>query len=240
MNDIIEISNLNKWFKSKRALCDLTLSVKEGELFGLLGVNGAGKTTLIKILCGLTKKSDGSVLIGGYDLDQNIDKIKEIVDISPQETSVALNLSVKENLDFFASIYNNCDTEYIEQIIDTFKLNEVLNQRAKTLSGGYKRRLSIAIALISKPKILFLDEPTLGLDVFARRELWGIINKLKQKVTIILTSHYLEEIENLCDRVAILSKGELLKVGTITEIKESANADTFEQAFISVVEGANE
>ena len=240
MNDIIEISNLNKWFKSKRALCDLTLSVKEGELFGLLGVNGAGKTTLIKILCGLTKKSDGSVLIGGYDLDQNIDKIKEIVDISPQETSVALNLSVKENLDFFASIYNNCDTEYIEQIIDTFKLNEVLNQRAKTLSGGYKRRLSIAIALISKPKILFLDEPTLGLDVFARRELWGIINKLKQKVTIILTSHYLEEIENLCDRVAILSKGELLKVGTITEIKESANADTFEQAFISVVEGVNE
>ena len=240
MNDIIEISNLNKYFKSKRALCDLTLSVKEGELFGLLGVNGAGKTTLIKILCGLTKKSDGSVLIGGYDLDQNIDKIKEIVDISPQETSVALNLSVKENLDFFASIYNNCDTEYIEQIIDTFKLNEVLNQRAKTLSGGYKRRLSIAIALISKPKILFLDEPTLGLDVFARRELWGIINKLKQKVTIILTSHYLEEIENLCDRVAILSKGELLKVGTITEIKESANADTFEQAFISVVEGVNE
>ena len=240
MNDIIEISNLNKYFKSKRALCDLTLSVKEGELFGLLGVNGAGKTTLIKILCGLTKKSDGSVLIGGYDLDQNIDKIKEIVDISPQETSIALNLSVKENLDFFASIYNNCDTEYIEQIIDTFKLNEVLNQRAKTLSGGYKRRLSIAIALISKPKILFLDEPTLGLDVFARRELWGIINKLKQKVTIILTSHYLEEIENLCDRVAILSKGELLKVGTITEIKESANADTFEQAFISVVEGVNE
>ena len=240
MNDIIEISNLNKWFKSKRALCDLTLSVKEGELFGLLGVNGAGKTTLIKILCGLTKKSDGRVLVGGYDLDQNIDKIKEIVDISPQETSVALNLSVKENLDFFASIYNNCDTEYIEQIIDTFKLNEVLNQRAKTLSGGYKRRLSIAIALISKPKILFLDEPTLGLDVFARRELWGIINKLKQKVTIILTSHYLEEIENLCDRVAILSKGELLKVGTITEIKESANADTFEQAFISVVEGVNE
>ena len=116
----------------------------------------------------------------------------------------------------------------------------MLNQRAKTLSGGYKRRLSIAIALISKPKILFLDEPTLGLDVFARRELWGIINKLKQKVTIILTSHYLEEIENLCDRVAILSKGELLKVGTITEIKESANADTFEQAFISVVEGVNE
>lgn len=240
MKEIISISNLSKHYKNVRALNDLSLSVKEGELFAVLGVNGAGKTTLIKILCALTKKTSGKVFVGGYDLDNELDKIKEIVDISPQETSVALNLSVKENLQFFASIYNNTDTKYIEDIISTFKLNEVLNQRAKTLSGGYKRRLSIAIALISKPKILFLDEPTLGLDVFARRELWAIINKLKDKVTIILTSHYLEEIEALCDRVAILSKGKLLQVGTIDEIKKISNANSFEDAFIKVVEGANE
>lgn len=240
MKEIISISNLSKHYKNVRALNDLSLSVKEGELFAVLGVNGAGKTTLIKILCALTKKTSGKVFVGGYDLDNKLDKIKEIVDISPQETSVALNLSVKENLQFFASIYNNTDTKYIEDIISTFKLNEVLNQRAKTLSGGYKRRLSIAIALISKPKILFLDEPTLGLDVFARRELWAIINKLKDKVTIILTSHYLEEIEVLCDRVAILSKGKLLQVGTIDEIKKISNANSFEDAFIKVVEGANE
>ncbi len=239
MQEIIKIDSLNKWFKDNHALADLTLSVNQGELFGLLGVNGAGKTTLIKILCGLTKKCSGSVSIGGFNLDNDIDKIKEIVDISPQETSVALNLTVKENLEFFADIYNT-EKEHVDKIAEVFSLQEVLNQKAKTLSGGYKRRLSIAVALISKPQILFLDEPTLGLDVFARRELWKIINKLKAKITIILTSHYLEEIENLCDRVAILSKGKLLTVGTIEEVKNGANANTFEDAFIKVVESANE
>ena len=172
-------------------------------------------------------------------MDKNIDKIKEIIDISPQETSVAFNLTVKENLEFFANIYGQ-NQEYIDEIISIFNLGEVLNQRAKTLSGGYKRKLSVAISLISKPQILFLDEPTLGLDVFARRELWGIISKLKGEITIILTSHYLEEIENLCDRVAVLSKGKLLKVGTIAEIKKLTNKDTFEGAFISLVETDNE
>lgn len=239
MQEIIKIDSLNKWFKENHALADLTLSVKQGELFGLLGVNGAGKTTLIKILCGLTKKCSGSVSIGGFNLDTDLDRIKEIVDISPQETSVALNLTVKENLEFFANIYNT-EKEHVDRIVEIFSLQEVLNKKAKTLSGGYKRRLSIAIALISKPQILFLDEPTLGLDVFARRELWKIINKLKSNVTIILTSHYLEEIENLCDRVAILSKGKLLTVGSIDEVKSNANANTFEDAFIKVVESANE
>ena len=173
-------------------------------------------------------------------MDKDIDKIKEIIDISPQETSVANNLTVKENLEFFANIYNNNDVKTINEIIDIFNLNEVLNQRAKTLSGGYKRRLSIAIALISKPKILFLDEPTLGLDVFARRELWNIIKKLQKNITIILTSHYLEEIENLCDRVAILSNGKLLKTGTIEEIKQITNTQNFEDAFIKLVEAKNE
>ena len=238
--NIITIDNVCKNYKSKKALDNVCLSIKQGELFGLLGVNGAGKTTLIKILCGLTRKTSGIITINNFNLDKEIDKIKEIIDISPQETSVANNLTVKENLEFFANIYNNNDANTINEIVDIFNLNEVLNQRAKTLSGGYKRRLSIAIALISKPKILFLDEPTLGLDVFARRELWNIIKKLQKNITIILTSHYLEEIENLCDRVAILSNGKLLKTGTIEEIKQITNTQNFEDAFIKLVEAKNE
>ena len=238
--NIITIDNVCKNYKSKKALDNVSLSIKQGELFGLLGVNGAGKTTLIKILCGLTRKTSGTITINNFNIDKEIDKIKEIIDISPQETSVANNLTVKENLEFFANIYNNNYVKTINEIIDIFNLNEVLNQRAKTLSGGYKRRLSIAIALISKPKILFLDEPTLGLDVFARRELWNIIKKLQKNITIILTSHYLEEIENLCDRVAILSNGKLLKTGTIEEIKQITNTQNFEDAFIKLVEAKNE
>ena len=238
--NIITIDNVCKNYKSKKALDNVSLSIKQGELFGLLGVNGAGKTTLIKILCGLTRKTSGTITINNFNLDKEIDKIKEIIDISPQETSVANNLTVKENLEFFANIYNSNDANTINEIVDIFNLNEVLNQRAKTLSGGYKRRLSIAIALISKPKILFLDEPTLGLDVFARRELWNIIKKLQKNITIILTSHYLEEIENLCDRVAILSNGKLLKTGTIEEIKQITNTQNFEDAFIKLVEAKNE
>lgn len=237
---IISINEVTKNYKSKKALDKVSLDINEGELFGLLGVNGAGKTTLIKILCGLTKKTSGDIVVDGFNLDKEIDKIKEIIDISPQETSVAGNLTVRENLEFFANIYNKENKSVVEDIIKVFNLEDVLEQRAKTLSGGYKRKLSVAIALISEPKILFLDEPTLGLDVFARRELWKIITKLKGKITIILTSHYLEEIEHLCDRVAILAKGKILKVGTITELKKSTKKATFEEAFIELVEKENE
>ncbi|MBR2375656.1 MAG: ABC transporter ATP-binding protein [Clostridia bacterium] len=236
---MIKIEQLSKNYRSKKALHNLSLTIEQGELFGLLGVNGAGKTTLIKILCGLTKKTSGTITIDNLNLDQDMDKIKEIVDISPQETAIANNLTVQENLEFFANIYQNNNPQSVQGIVDIFHLDEVLNQRAKTLSGGYKRRLSIAIALISKPKILFLDEPTLGLDVFARRDLWGIIKKLKGKMTIILTSHYLEEIESLCDRVAILSQGEILQTGTIEEIKTMTGAQSFEEAFVQLVERKN-
>ncbi len=236
---MIKIEQLSKNYRSKKALHNLSLTIEQGELFGLLGVNGAGKTTLIKILCGLTKKTSGTITIDNLNLDQDMDKIKESVDISPQETAIANNLTVQENLEFFANIYQNNNPQSVQGIVDIFHLDEVLNQRAKTLSGGYKRRLSIAIALISKPKILFLDEPTLGLDVFARRELWGIIKKLKGKMTIILTSHYLEEIESLCDRVAILSQGEILQTGTIEEIKTMTGAQSFEEAFVQLVERKN-
>ena len=238
--NIITIDNLSKNYKKVEALKDISLNIEKGELFGLLGVNGAGKTTLIKILCCLTKKSGGNAFVGGYNLDNEVDKIKEIVDVSPQETSVALNLTVKENLEFFNNIYNKSTNEELQEIISVFSLNGVLNQKARTLSGGYKRRLSIAVSLISRPEILFLDEPTLGLDVLSRRELWKIIEKLKGKITIILTSHYLEEIEHLCDRVAILSKGKVLKIGTVSELNEITNSTTFEDSFVKLVEAQNE
>lgn len=233
----IETKQLNKFYKNLHALKDINLGIKENELFGLLGVNGAGKTTLIKILTCLSKQTSGEAYVHGFSVKDNPEKVKEIVDVSPQETAVAHNLTVRENLDFFASLYNTRDEEYISSVVNAFSLEEVENQRAKTLSGGWKRRLSIAIGLISKPKILFLDEPTLGLDVIARRELWKIINNMKGKITIILTTHYLEEAEALCDRVAVMAKGKVKATGTPAELKAIAKTDNFEDAFIKIAEG---
>lgn len=235
--EIINVKNVCKDYKNLRALNNVSLTINEGELYGLLGVNGAGKTTLLKILSGLTNLTSGEFYVSNYS-NKEMDEIKNIIDISPQESAVAMNLTVLENLKFFQELYNQNDNEYLEQIINDLGLSEVKKQRAKTLSGGYQRRLSIALGLISKPKILLLDEPTLGLDVLARRELWNIINKFKGKITIILTSHYLEEIEALCDRVSIMSKGNLLVEGTIDEIKEKTNETSFEEAFVKIVGGA--
>lgn len=235
--EAIKINNVVKEYKDITALKDVSFSVNEGELFGLLGVNGAGKTTLIKILSGLTDKTSGFATILGLDIDKDMNEIKKIIDVSPQETSIAPNLTVLENLKFFANIYDKYDEKYLKKIIEVFDLRECLNKALKKLSGGYQRRVSIACALISKPKVLFLDEPTLGLDVISRRELWRIILKLKGKITIILTTHYLEEIEALCDRILIMSKGRVLAIGSASEIKESANTETLEDAFVKIVEG---
>lgn len=233
----IETKQLNKFYGKTHALKDVNLEINENELFGLLGVNGAGKTTLIKILTCLSKQTSGEAYVHGFSVKDNPEKVKEIVDVSPQETAVAHNLTVRENLDFFASLYNTRDEAYISSVVNAFSLEEVENQRAKTLSGGWKRRLSIAIGLISKPKILFLDEPTLGLDVIARRELWKIINNMKGKITIILTTHYLEEAEALCDRVAVMANGKVKATGTPAELKAIAKTDNFEDAFIKIAEG---
>ena len=232
----IETKQLNKFYKNLHALKDINIGIKENELFGLLGVNGAGKTTLIKILTCLSEQTSGEAYVHGFSVKDNPEKVKEIVDVSPQETAGAHNLTVRENLDFFASLYNTRDEAYISSVVNAFSLEEVENQRAKTLSGGWKRRLSIAIGLISKPKILFLDEPTLGLDVIARRELWKIINNMKGKITIILTTHYLEEAEALCDRVAVMAKGKVKATGTSAELKAIAKTDNFEDAFIKIAE----
>lgn len=231
---------INKYYGQIHALKDVSLEIEENSLFGLLGVNGAGKTTLIKILTCLIEPSDGKATVHGYSVTDEPREVKKIADVSPQETAVAPNLTVKENLDFFAALYGTDDKEYIASIIDGFSLGEVLSQRAKTLSGGWKRRVSIAIGMISKPKVLFLDEPTLGLDVLARRELWKIIRSLKGKATIILTTHYLEEAEALCDKVAIMAKGEVLAAGTPEELKFSAGTENFEDAFVKITEGIYE
>ena len=236
----IKTKKLTKKFKDKVAVNAIDLLIKEGELFSLLGVNGAGKTTTIKMLSGLILPTSGEILIDNMDVKEDIFKIKQILNVSPQETAIAPNLTVKENLEFMAGVYQIDDREgKINDLIKQFKLDEVLNKKAKTLSGGWQRRLSIALSLINDPKILFLDEPTLGLDVIARRELWNIINELKGKITIILTTHYMEEAEALSDRIGIMANGDLVEVGTKEELINKAKTKNFEDAFVSIATGGN-
>ncbi len=234
----IEIKNLTKKYKDKIAVNNMNLNIKEGELFALLGVNGAGKTTTIKMLSGLILPTSGSITISNMDMKKDTTKIKEILNVSPQETAVALNLTVKENLEFMAGVYQINDREKkINELINLFKLDEVLNKKAKTLSGGWQRKVSIAISLINSPKILFLDEPTLGLDVLARKELWKVINELKGNITIILTTHYMEEAESLSDRIGIMSNGSLIDIGTPKELMKKTKSKNIEDAFVKIVTG---
>ena len=234
----IETNKLTKHFKDKIAVNGINLSIKEGELFALLGVNGAGKTTTIKMLSGLILPTSGSITIEGMDMKKDTLKIKELLNVSPQETAVAGNLTVKENLLFMAGVYQIDNKESkIDELVKMFKLKDVLNKKAKTLSGGWQRRLSIAISLINNPKILFLDEPTLGLDVIARKELWKIINGLKGKITIILTTHYMEEAESLSDRIAIMVDGNIVDIGTSKELIAKTKTKNFEDAFVSIATG---
>lgn len=238
---MIQITNLTKKYKEKIAVNNINLTIKEGELFALLGTNGAGKTTTIKMLSTLILPTEGEIKIAGYDIAKDSVKIKEIVNVSPQETAIAPNLTVKENLDFMAGVYKiKNKNEKIDKLVKTFKLQEVLKQKAKTLSGGWQRKLSIAISLINDPKVLFLDEPTLGLDVLARRKLWAVIESLKGKITIILTTHYMEEAESLSDRVGIMDKGNLIAVGTVKELMQKAGTNNFEEAFVKIATGGRE
>ncbi len=235
MTNSIEIKHIVKNFGQKVAVNDVNLDIHEGELFALLGVNGAGKTTLIKILTCLLTPSSGDALLCGSSIVKDSNSVKNIVNVSPQETAIAPNLSVEENLYFISGIYEIGNTKNIvEGLIGEFGLEEVRKQSAKTLSGGWQRRLSIAMALVNDPKIIFLDEPTLGLDVLARRELWKVIESLKGKKTIVLTTHYMEEAEMLADRVGIMVEGHLLEVGTSKELIKLSNAKNFEDAFVNI------
>ena len=234
----IQTVNLTKRFKDKTAVNMLNLSVEQGELFALLGLNGAGKTTTIKMLTCLSRPTSGDAVLLGDSVVSRPLAVKEKTNVSPQETAVAPNLSVKENLELIAGIYGS-DKRTAQmkanEMLSAFSLTEVAKDKAKILSGGMQRRLSIAMALISNPQILFLDEPTLGLDVLARRELWSAIEKLKGKITIILTTHYMEEAEALSDRIGIMSKGELKAVGTAAELISKTGTRTLEDAFVALV-----
>ena len=233
----IQTENLTKRYKQRIAVNALNLSVNQGELFALLGVNGAGKTTIIKMLSCLVKPTNGNALVLGNSIVSDPFKVKELINVSPQETAIAPNLTVRENLEFIAGIHGNdkkSSKEKTNEIISSFGLTDIAKDRAKILSGGWQRRLSIAMALISEPQLLFLDEPTLGLDILARRELWGVIKKMKGKVTIILTTHYLEEAVSLSDRIGIMAKGALKEVGTVDELMKKTNTDNFEDAFIAI------
>ena len=237
----IKTVGLHKRYKKLTAVEDLDLEIECGELFSLLGVNGAGKTTTIKMLTGLTKPTEGEACVGGFSILKEREKAKRLIGVSPQETAVAPNLSVKENLELICGIHGfskEKTQEKIRELSDQFDLCSVLKRKARKLSGGWQRRVSIAMALISEPEILFLDEPTLGIDVIARHELWDVIGSLKGKVTVILTTHYMEEAEALSDRIGIMKNGRLLAVGTADELKEKAGTDDFETAFVSIVKEA--
>ena len=234
----IQTQGLTKQYKNLTAVDSLDLEIRRGELFSLLGVNGAGKTTTLKMLTCLTAPTAGDALVGGFSITREPERVKGLIGVSPQETAVAPNLTVRENLELICGIHGfsrEKTREKIAALCETFSLQEVLPRKAGKLSGGWQRRVSIAMALISEPQILFLDEPTLGLDVLARRELWDVIRDLQGRITIILTTHYMEEAQALSDRIGIMKNGKLLSTGTVEELKIQAGTDDFEAAFISIV-----
>ena len=236
----IQIENLTKQYRDVVAVDSLSLCIEKGELFSLLGVNGAGKTTTIKMLSCLTAPTSGDAYLLGKSISKDTAAVKSMIAVSPQETAIAQGLTVKENLEFLCGVHGfskDKKQEKIKELTTQLGLESVIGRKAGKLSGGWQRRLSIAMALISEPEILFLDEPTLGLDVLARSDLWDIIRSLKGKVTIILTTHYMEEAEALSDRIAIMRDGKLLLCDTADQIKKIAGTNNFEEAFVRIVKG---
>ncbi|MBR4296222.1 MAG: ABC transporter ATP-binding protein [Clostridia bacterium] len=239
----IKIENLTKKYKDVTAVDNFNLTIESGELFALLGVNGAGKTTTIKMLSCLAEPTSGDAFLMGKSIRKNTAEVKSLIAVSPQETAVAPGLSVRENLELICGVHGfekEKRNAKIKELTDMLGLESVINRKAGKLSGGWQRRLSIAMSLISEPKILFLDEPTLGLDVIARSELWDMIRSLKGRVTIILTTHYMEEAEALSDRIAIMKEGKLLVCDTADKIKKIAGTENFEQAFVRIVKGVSQ
>ncbi|MDD6481137.1 MAG: ABC transporter ATP-binding protein [Lachnospiraceae bacterium] len=240
MKDAIILKNLRKEFGSNIAVNNISMEIKEGIIFSLLGVNGAGKTTSIRMMTGLSKPTAGDARIFGYSVKEDLAQVKQISNLSPQDTSVAPNLTVRENLEFMAQIYGmnrKKAADKTNEMIEMFSLQNVEKAKAKTLSGGWQRRLSIAMAMITEPRILFLDEPTLGLDVLARQELWKILREIRKTTTIVLTTHYMEEAESLSDEVAVMINGSIKAQGTVTELKQLTGQDSLEKAFIKIAEG---
>ena len=239
--EAIKITGLTKKYKDLTAVDNLDLLVTQGELFSLLGVNGAGKTTAIKMLSCLTKPTSGDAFLNGHSIISETTQVKGLIGVSPQETAVAPNLTVKENLELMCGVHGfskDKKKQKTAELSHQFELESILGKKAGKLSGGWQRRLSIAMALIGEPEILFLDEPTLGLDVLARSDLWDVIRSLKGRITVILTTHYMEEAEALSDRIGIMKDGRLLALGTAGELKEETKTEKFEDAFVAIVKGA--
>ena len=237
----ISIQGLTKKYKDVVAVDDLNLEIPQGELFSLLGVNGAGKSTTIKMLSCLLEPTSGDAFLQGHSIRAQENQVKSCIGISPQETAVAMGLTVRENLELMCGVHGfsrEKTAEKVKNLTEIFSLGEILGKKAGKLSGGWQRRLSIAMALVGEPQILFLDEPTLGLDVIARSELWDTIRALKGKITVILTTHYMEEAEALSDRIGIMKNGRLIALGTAEELKQKAQKDRFEDAFIALVKEA--
>lgn len=242
MDYAIKTEGLTKRYGDTVAVDGLSLSIEKGEVFSLLGVNGAGKTTTVKMLSCLTEASGGNAYLYGKSIVHDKQAVKSKIAVSPQETAVAPGLTVRENLELICGAHGFTKAkrkEKIEEVANLLGISNVINKKAGKLSGGFQRRLSIAMALISEPEILFLDEPTLGLDVIARSELWDIIRSFKNKITVVLTTHYMEEAEALSDRIAIMKDGKLLVCDTAEKIKEIAETDKFEEAFIRIVKGVS-
>ena len=234
----IKTSGLVKRYGDVTAVDGLDIQIQQGEIFALLGVNGAGKSTAIRMLSCLSAPTEGEGFVGGFSITKEPERVREIIGVSPQETAVAPNLSVRENLELICGIYGFDRTKTaakVNELSRVFDLDTVMHRRAGKLSGGWQRRVSIAMALMCEPQILFLDEPTLGLDIIARHSLWDVIRSLKGCTTIVLTTHYMEEAEALCDRIGIMASGRLRACGTAKELKAYACADSFEQAFVSIV-----
>lgn len=238
--EAIKTDKLTKKYKDLTAVDSLDLCVEQGELFSLLGVNGAGKTTTVKMLSCLSRPTSGEAYLNGKSIISDSSAVKSIIGVSPQETAVAPNLTVKENLELMCGVHGfskEKSSDKTAELAEKFELNSILRKKAGKLSGGWQRRLSIAMALVSEPQILFLDEPTLGLDVIARSELWDLIRELKGKTTVILTTHYMEEAEALSDRLGIMKNGRLLSVGTPRELNEKTGVNRLEDAFLAIVKG---
>ncbi|MFR5263262.1 MAG: ABC transporter ATP-binding protein [Christensenellales bacterium] len=238
MKNIIEINNLCKTFGELKAVQDLTLSVREGELFAFLGINGAGKSTTINIMCGQHSKDSGEIIIDGYNLDESLDLVKNEIGIVFQSSVLDASLSVYDNLESRAALYGITGTDYnkrLDELADILEFKDILNKTVRNLSGGQRRRIDIARALIHKPKILILDEPTTGLDPKTRKLLWNVISNFRknENMTIFLTTHYMEEaVES--DYIVIIDNGRIISEGTPHDLK-----NTYTQDYITIY-GVNE
>jgi ABC-2 type transport system ATP-binding protein len=234
----IEIKELTKRYQDVTAIDNLCLTIKSGELFGLLGPNGSGKTTTINCLSGLVKPTSGKMMVAGFDVGNEIDNVRQILGVSPQETAVYSHLSGRENIELFGSLYSIPNEELkrnTEYLIRKVGLVEDAGRRVGKYSGGMKRRLNLAMALVQDPKVAFLDEPTVTMDPQSRRAIWDFIKELKGKgKTIVLTTHYMEEAEELCDRVGIIDHGKLIELGVPTELQSKYSAKSLEDVFIQL------